>query len=1137
MRYSAAAILMQKGRDTRIQHRCVGFVSRMAAILLFAPGVIAAWAADSGIDHPVDSNSSRDSSVLCHLFGEPLLQQNAVTVCQQTRELPLPQRFDALSRWVLPGHGHGFRLRGAFRRSSTSLGQHETGVDSLVDLNACPESAWLLSPARELVQAASLLGQLADLQRQTEFFKPTSPEQAADQSTLLCMIEIELGDVAAVAGRLEDRFGWQRGSHNAASATERWPDLLMLWSAAANPLTSHLVKEELFGVYADLSGYSSELELDVINDYLRLLKGRCAEAELLAEQNQPPLAIASAKSLYDVFSRSDAASHAAARPLTRFHIGADGAWKISGHEIDCLAYRGPLAGDFEVNAEVSTRPGAFTELMVQGTAVIPIHGGTHVGVAAMSKGNREIALDAKLEEIESVSHLRAVVGGGGSADHFFNGRRVFQTDEKHSLTPWVVLRSWRGTVSEIRNLHLTGEPQVPQSIDLLADPSLSGWASYYDPELGDGLGEWETNIGNEQSIELISKPASGVRHSYHEDLIQYVRPLCWDANIAYEFQYHPEGIGVHPVLGRTVFLITPNGVRLHELTDGRFDKSQLRPDNVSELATQSSPSSLETEPKLGWNSAEMQIRDRRVTLTLNGQQVGQWELPTPESRKFGMFRYRDQTRAVVRNLRLTGDWPTALPALKNQPLASDEVNRMDQEATVLPSQLVHYFRDGIPANLFDFEGDPSFVTELIDGVQMVHSSEAGVRTMNVCGIIEGDFDVIADYKDLKISAGKPTWHCGIGIAVRLENPTFDRCAINRRRDRMHGHQYLGFGHKETNAGGQVVWTGGANVVDESTSGRLRILRRGNTVYGLHAEGDSPVFRIVSSTTIPPGKIGAQGLQLITDVGKGLDMSVNWTKLEIRADKIDLMTVPDQAKTLSMLNSHRKTKAVETVDFTKQSLADAGFLQVSATIGDVVSDARGATVSVQGDEFLKRYGLLKKVLLEPDFDVEVDFRIMKLDRGYPEEASSEIALQIGLESAQTMELDSDELHINEATIILRHRSDGKFMLRPRIVARSPGGVTVYRVMHSIPVKMPDKYRIVQHDRVLYFMYSEEDSAETKIIASYPVKHGLKATSVHLWVNAGREQRMAAASWERLRIHGTPAPLRSIFNYLQFPPTQP
>tara|TARA_R110002073_G_scaffold280622_4_gene444857 strand:- start:12283 stop:15693 length:3411 start_codon:yes stop_codon:yes gene_type:complete len=1136
MRYSAAVIINQKGRDTRLQRRRVGIFGLVAAILLFALGVIPALAADSGIDRRADNDSSSDAAVLCHLLGEPLLQQNAVTVCQQTRELPLPQRFEALSRWVLPGHGHGFRLRGAFRRSSTRLGQHETASDSLANLNACPESDWLLSPARDLIQTASQLGQLDDLQRQIELFEPTSPKQAADQATLLCMIEIELGDVAAVAGRLEDRFGWQRGSHNAASATQRWPDLLMLWSAAANPLTSHLVTQDLFGVYADLSGYSSELELDVINDYLRLLKGRCVEAELLAEQNHPPIAGASATSLYDVFSRSDAASHGAARPLTRFHIGADGAQKISGHEIDCLAYRGPLVGDFEVDAEVSTRPGEFTELMVQGTAVLPIHSGTHVAVAAMSKGNREIALDAKLEEIESVSHLRAVVGGG-IVNHFFNGRRVFQTDEKRSSTPWVVLRSWRGTASEIHNLHLTGKPQVPKSIDMLADPSLSGWASYYDPELADGLGEWEANIGNDQSIELISNPASGVRHSYHEDLIRYVRPLCWDANIAYEFQYHPEGMGVHPALGRTVFLITPSGFRLHELTDGRFDRSQLRPDNVSELDMQRLSLSRVPELKLGWNSAELQIRENRVTLTLNGSQVGRWELSTTESRKFGMFRYRDQTRAVVRNLRLTGDWPQTLPDLKQQPLASGEVNRLNQEAAALPAQLVHYFRDGIPANLFDFEGDTSFVTELIDGVQMVHSSEAGVRTMNVCGIIEGDFDVIADYKDLKISAGTPTWHCGIGIAVRLDNPTFDRCAINRRRDRMHGHHYLGFGHKETNAGGQVVWTGGANVVDESTSGRLRILRRGNTVYGLHAAGDSSVFRLVSSTTIPPGKIGAQGLQLITDVGKGLDMSVNWTKLEIRADKIDLMMVPDQAKTLSMLNSHRKTMATETVDFTKQSLSDAGVLQATATIADVATDARGATVTVQGDEFLKRCGLLKEISLEPEFDVEVDFRIMQLDCGYPGEASSEIVLQIGLENAHSIELVSDELSINEATIILRHRSDGKFMLRPRIVARSPGGVTVYRVMHSIPVKMPDKYRIVQHDRVLYFMYSEEDSAETKIVASYPLKHGLNATSVSLWVNAGREQRRAAASWEQLRIHGTPTPLRSIFNYLHFSPTQP
>ena len=460
----------------------------------------------------------------------------------------------------------------------------------------------------------------------------------------------------------------------------------MLWSVAANPATSHLLNEELFGAFPELHLYNEDFELDLVNDHLRLLKGRCHDAVLRANDDQSPHVAAAPGTYFETFSRVDALTHAAARPLARFHVGSGIAYKITGHELDYLAYRGPLTGDFEVNCEVATRPGAFTGLMVQGTAMQPVREGTHISVGSMAKGGREIALDPKLEEIESPSHLRVVVRDG-MATHFFNGRGVFETGTDHLSAPWVALRSWRGTTSEIRNLHLVGTPEIADSIDMLGNVSLSGWASYYDRNSTDGLGHWKAVVGENDAIYLVSDSAIGVRGSYDEDLIRYERPISWDADIRYEFEYQPGTIGVHPALGRSVFLITADGIRLHDLTDGRYEQSNLRPDNARELNSAEHDSLIKPELKTGWNTAEMKIRGDDLTLSLNGRPVAQMKLLPGHSRKFGLLRYRDQTRAVVRNLRLRGDWPKTLPPIDQQPMASKIVADLDATAANLPVQL------------------------------------------------------------------------------------------------------------------------------------------------------------------------------------------------------------------------------------------------------------------------------------------------------------------------------------------------------------------------------------------------------------------------------------------------------------------
>ncbi|MEM7317034.1 MAG: DUF1583 domain-containing protein, partial [Planctomycetota bacterium] len=542
------------------------------------------------------------------------------------------------------------------------------------------------------------------------------------------------------------------------------------------------------------------------------------------------------------------------------------------------------------------------------------------------------------------------------------------------------MRSWRRTGSGIRRLDLVGAPETPDSIDLL-DDSLNGWASYHHPEFNDGYGNWETTTDQDGNVQLLADTLSGLPGSDDEDLIRYVRPLKWDATIRYQFRYQPGTHVVHPAIGRLVFLISNQRVTLHQVTDGRFERSGLRPDNQTpwraDDATPAQLSTHEAQPRIreGWNDASLSLVGDRVELEINDRSVAFLTLPKHNSRKFGLFRYRDRTKAAVRNLWLEGQWPRA----NQQMLSSKLVTQLDREADDLSARFAHDFRQGIPLDLFHFNGDDVF-ERVPDGVRMTLNEEGGVREMRLSALIEGDFDIVATYKNLEVSDGPVNWHCGVGVAINLDNPTGDHCAIYRRRDRMQGRHCVGFGQKEINAAGKTAWVGGENIVDESTSGRLRLVRRGNKVYGLHAIEDSPSFRVVRVTDVPDGRIALHGLRFVADIGDGLETSVTWTNLDVRAEKIDLLQVNDQPATLTLLDGLRKQRPDQSIDLTNQTLEEAGIVPTQNVIASVQSDERGATISVLGNETSKRFSLYKSMALGADFDVQVDFDVLQLDRG-------------------------------------------------------------------------------------------------------------------------------------------------------------
>ncbi|MEZ6088361.1 MAG: DUF1583 domain-containing protein [Pirellulaceae bacterium] len=440
------------------------------------------------------------------------------------------------------------------------------------------------------------------------------------------------------------------------------------------------------------------------------------------------------------------------------------------------------------------------------------------------------------------------------------------------------MRNWRRTKAEISELGIVGSPTIPTELSLISGPSLRGWSSYYDSESNSGLGTWTTAVDADGVSIVTSERSDDPLGCWNENLLYYVRPLTWDATVSYEFEYQEGECMVHPCLGRSVFLIRPEGIWLHQLTDGRYERSTLRPDNAVRLVDFSADTNSSVVLTEGWNRAELQIEANHVGLSLNDQRVAAFNFELDESPTFGFFHYSDQSRVRVRNAKLKGDWPRALPMLDEQPLASQVLASWNATAERLPASWSHDFRRGVPLSSFLTSGGVASFAQQPDGIRLRHDGDVNSVTIDLTGQIQGDFDIVLTFKELDIGDEKPTWHSGVGVAITLANASRDRLDVVRRRDRLNEHQHIVFARNTVNQHGGVDWVSDTTRVDESTAGRLRILRRDDVIYGLFADGNSNSFRYLDRAKIESGKIAAGGLRMYNIAGENMTLFGDACKL-------------------------------------------------------------------------------------------------------------------------------------------------------------------------------------------------------------------------------------------------------------------
>jgi len=268
----------------------------------------------------------------------------------------------------------------------------------------------------------------------------------------------------------------------------------------------------------------------------------------------------------------------------------------------------------------------------------------------------EIALNPPLQPPGDWYKYRLVIKGG-SMTSFINGRQVHQASLPPECDPWLALHTLAHHSAGARNIAISGRPVIPDQLSLSALPDLTGWLpDYYGDSATGETPDWE-----KQGEEIVGRLKDDFPGSKQESVLFYHRPMLEDGEISYEFYHEPGKTMTHPSLDRVVFLLEPDGVKVHRLTDAQYERSGLSPDNVAvEPDNRRGPSSLPLKAKQ-WNRLALSLTEHRVALRLNGQLIYERALEPTNQRSFGLFHYADETEARVRKVVYRGEWPRALP--------------------------------------------------------------------------------------------------------------------------------------------------------------------------------------------------------------------------------------------------------------------------------------------------------------------------------------------------------------------------------------------------------------------------------------------------------------------------------------------
>jgi hypothetical protein len=601
------------------------------------------------------------------LIEERQLVSNWENIQRRARQLPPAERYALLRSWVLPGPDHStFRFFGGYSSTDPSppaLAARGASLPAATGGSARRVNidGEMTAPVLDLLAVAVELGKLGELANQALSVQTASDADRRGKLALLVLVNLAQKSEEAVGGYLEqlrllldrplpDRRGYAR-----------WPELVVASQLLGVPSLRADASELLEALIAEIQKQGIEWEwerrLRPLRDRARYLA--LPEADAVPFGTDPPL------KQWSRVSQGTSWTHGKGFLMPHWSIAGHEVHHYCGHDHDYLYFQSPLRGNFEINCQLLIFGWRDSQISYGGTFVGPRGNGREYEISHYGRNEPDGVTSPQLQIPGEWYDYRLVIRDGTYAA-FVNGRLIHTQVLPANCDPWLAIHSHPHFSSGCRNLSITGSPVIPERLQISDLPDLTGWLTYFTGEtVGGENADWR-----KEGEKIVGRKIDGIAGSNRQSLLRYNRPMLEDGDITYDFYYEPGQAHVHPALDRLVFLLDPEGVRIHWLTDGHWDRTGIPHDNVAdEPAIRRGPKMLPLKPGT-WNGVNLSLRGDVVTLSLNGVEVCQRPLESTNQRDFGLFHYSSETAVRVRNVTYYGDWPRQFPSLAQQELAN-----------------------------------------------------------------------------------------------------------------------------------------------------------------------------------------------------------------------------------------------------------------------------------------------------------------------------------------------------------------------------------------------------------------------------------------------------------------------------------
>lgn len=817
--------------------------------------------------------------IVSELFDEEILAENIFAVRHRAFAMPEAERYAYLADWVLPSEKHStMRLGGAFAPADPAA------LVAREYRDAKGSGGTLVSPAFDLLDLATKLGRLKELrQRVAAILEPATESQKRARFSLRILLALELNEESAIesdVGELQKMVTLVTPK----SMADLWPETLVAFrsvtkfpKSAACDIVSVLISQR---VQRDIPKDCSQWHSQIV-----WLAGQHKIQEQLVT-NLPSESADKLRNWIPV-NRTRGSRDALGTAAASWRFRDDECMHVTGNDEDYLLYRSPLTGTFDVEMDVP-RYGS-TYVLSAGFSFAPSSNPSELGVGNVRKGGGfKIPVDPPFKKFNDLVRCRASFRDG-TRTLYVNGR-VVRTDslpEHHD--PWIGVRSWYRSDARFRNVQISGKPVIPESVVLSESADLTGWYSHLDESINYQNAYWNYVKTGDQPLEIIGRTLTWHYDTISERLLRYFRPLAEDGSIEYEFAYAPGKAVTHPALDRLAFIIAPDGVRIHWVTDDCQDRTGMLPNNETvEVRSRRGPAALPLKPGK-WNHMKVVVKADVVTLELNGQQIYERTLEPSNRRIFGLFNYADKSECRVRRVVMRGDWPKTIAPVSDQELTTQQLTSLDTQRSNAAVSMIHQFStDGLPEEYFYAPpaSEELRVALTERGVTHDMKSPGGWKEGGINSWFElhGSFDVSIGFDDMKT-----TKHDHHGACLVITCQSGHVIQLGRKYYRKKDDQEVVVSWIIPGKDGKRRATYN-NIKNEAIAGHLRIARRGDVWYALFAENDSTSYQLVATEKLEGTDNVPATFEFRSIATDGGTSHVVWKDVRIAAD--NLMIFPD-----------------------------------------------------------------------------------------------------------------------------------------------------------------------------------------------------------------------------------------------------